>query len=108
MKTDRERTNSLTQKHDRELADSVLEVSVKANMKVVEELRGDEGMCQALLEIMEPEINEIVDEAVDTATKDEAAKMAVNMLESGKFSVEEIHQYIPRLSIEEIRMLAKG
>ena len=89
--------------HDRELADSVLEVSVRANMRVVEELRGDENMCQALLEIMEPEIKGIV----DAATKDEAKKTAVNMLESGKFSIEEIHQYIPRLSIEEIGMLAK-
>ena len=73
-------------------------------------------MCQALLEIMEPEIKGIVDEAVDeavsaavdVAAKDEATKTAVNMLRSGKFSVEEIHQYIPRLSIEEIRMLVKG
>lgn len=44
---------------DRELADSVLQVSVSANKQVVEELRGDENMCQALLEIMEPEINKI-------------------------------------------------
>lgn len=109
-------TSGLTQKHDRELADSVLEVSVRANKKVVEELRGDESMCQALLEIMEPEIKGIVDAAVDkavsaavdAAAKDEAKKTAVNMLESGKFSVEEIHRYIPRLSIEEIKMLVKG
>lgn len=51
--------------HDRELADSVLEVSVRANMRVVEELRGDENMCQALLEIMEPEINEMAESKVN-------------------------------------------
>ncbi len=53
-----ETINNLTQKFDRELADSVLEVSVRANMQVVEELRGDDTMCSALLEIMEPEIKE--------------------------------------------------
>ena len=54
-----ERIDGLTQKIDRELVDSVLEVSIRANRKIVEELRGDGNMCQALLEIMEPEINEI-------------------------------------------------
>lgn len=34
-----ERIDRLTQKLDRELADSVLEVSIKANRKMVEELR---------------------------------------------------------------------
>ncbi len=43
----------------------MLEVSVRANMRVVEELRGDENMCQALLEIMEPEINEMAESKVN-------------------------------------------
>lgn len=54
-----ERVYSLTEKFDKELADSVLEVSIRANKQIVGELRGDDSMCQALLEIMEPEINEI-------------------------------------------------
>lgn len=41
---------------DRQLADSVLEVSVGANRKVLESWKGDDTMCQALMEIMEPEI----------------------------------------------------
>ena len=57
-----ERIDGLTQKIDRELADSVLEVSIRANRKIVEELRGDGNMCQALLEIMEPEIMKIKEE----------------------------------------------
>ena len=57
-----ERIDRLTQKLDRELADSVLEVSIRANRKMVEELRGDKNMCQALLEIMEPEIMKIKEE----------------------------------------------
>ncbi len=50
---------SMKQKFDRELAESVLEVSIRANRHVVDELRGDDRVCQALLEIMEPEINKI-------------------------------------------------
>ena len=48
--------NSLTEKQDRELDDSVLEVSIGANSKIVEELLGDESMCETLMEIMEPQI----------------------------------------------------
>ena len=40
----------------KELADSVLEVSIGANKRIVEELIGDDSMCQALMEIMEPVI----------------------------------------------------
>lgn len=52
---------ALTKSFERELTDSILEVSIQANRKIVEELRGDESMCKALLEIMEPEINKIVE-----------------------------------------------
>ena len=63
---------------DSESADSALEVSVNANWKIVEELRGDEHMCQALLEIMEPEINKIKEavkeEVTEEVTKQERRK----------------------------------
>lgn len=49
-----ESISKLTKKSDRELADSVLEVSVQANKQVIKELIGDDYMSQALLEIMEP------------------------------------------------------
>lgn len=60
----------------RELADSVLEVSIRANWKIVEELRGDGNMCQALLEIMEPEIMKIKEE-VRQETRQETILCAV-------------------------------
>ncbi len=50
------RIHQLESAFDRELADSVLEVSVGANKEVVENWKGDDTMCQALMEIMEPEI----------------------------------------------------
>ena len=59
MKELLEKIEAIKLTFDRELADSVLEVSVRANQQVVEELRGDGSMCQALLEIMELEINKI-------------------------------------------------
>ena len=46
----------LTEKADKEFADSVLEVSIGANKQVIEELMGDGDMCQALMEIMEPQL----------------------------------------------------
>ena len=53
------RINCLKGKLDKELADSVLEVSVRANKEMMKDLRGEDIMCEALLEIMEPEIMEI-------------------------------------------------
>ena len=51
-----ESTEKLTGKAEKEFADSVLEVSIGANKQVIEELLGDERMCQALMEIMEPHL----------------------------------------------------
>ena len=65
-----EKIEKLDLTFDRELADSVLQVSVSANKQVVEELRGDENMCQALLEIMEPEINKIKAEVTKEVTRE--------------------------------------
>jgi len=61
---------------DKEYADSVLQVSVTANKKIVDELKGvEKDMCQALLEIMEPEINQIKQE-----TRQEDIAITVNTL----------------------------
>ena len=97
-----------------------MEVSVRANRHVADELRGGEGVCNALLELMEPEINKIVGEATKAAVKEavkeakeesekkakeEATQTAVKMLKSGRFTIEEIHEFVPRLTPEEIGML---
>ena len=54
-----EQISNLAHKFDKELADSVLEVSIRANRKMVEELRGGDKMSKEMLEIMEPEIDKI-------------------------------------------------
>lgn len=51
-----QRIQKLKSRIDQELADSVLQVSIEANRRMVEKWKGDDRMCQALLEIMEPEI----------------------------------------------------
>lgn len=54
-----EKINQMTEKSDREMADSVLKVSIGANKQIVEELMEDESMFETLMEIMEPKIEEI-------------------------------------------------
>ncbi|MBO5303675.1 MAG: hypothetical protein J6A92_06455 [Lachnospiraceae bacterium] len=49
-----ENIRKLTEKEDKELADSVLQVSIEANRQIVDEMMGDDHMCEALMEIMEP------------------------------------------------------
>lgn len=46
----------LTEEDDREMADSVLEVSLTANMQTVQKLMGDGNMYEALMEMMEPQL----------------------------------------------------
>ena len=72
-------TSNLKGKLDRELADSVLEVSIKANMQLVEKLRGEDNMSQAMLEIMEPVLLER-EKQVEIRTKKEGIKSSVNLL----------------------------
>ncbi len=58
-------------------------------------------MCKALLEIMEPEINKIV----DAATKKAAKEMAEQLIRMGKMTAEEIAECTPSLSVNEIKEL---
>ncbi len=63
-------TNRLTGKAEREMADSVLEVSVKANKQIIKKLMGDENMCNALMEIMEPKIKELMEPKMEEIRKE--------------------------------------
>lgn len=48
----------LREKLDKEYADSILEVSLRANGHLMERLKGDDSMSEALLEIMKPVLQE--------------------------------------------------
>lgn len=96
--------NHMTEKADRELADAVLEVSISANRKIVEELIGDESMYETLMEIMEPRIKQredaimkkgiqdTVDTLRDFGHKDAEIKMAI--IKRYNLSLEEAEDYI--------------
>ena len=60
-----ERRMEMAGKFDRELADSVLEVSVKANKRIAEELRGGNRMYKAWMEIIEPDIDKLIEERIE-------------------------------------------
>lgn len=53
-----QKAERLRDEREKELADSVLQVCIAANRKIVEELKGEESMCQALREIMKPELEQ--------------------------------------------------
>ena len=60
-----EYSRNTNNKEERDLIDAIFEVSAVANKEVIEELvRGGGNMCQALMEIMKPEIDKIVNIAV--------------------------------------------
>ncbi|MCM1046582.1 MAG: hypothetical protein NC417_13845 [Candidatus Gastranaerophilales bacterium] len=68
----------MTGKEDRELADSVLEVSISANREIVDEMIGDENMYEVLMEIMEPKIiHEAVDLLRDIQQTDQEIKKVI-------------------------------
>ena len=58
-------TSHLKGKQDKEFADSVLEVCFRANRQIIEKLKGDDTMSEALLEIMEPLIEPIIAERIE-------------------------------------------
>ena len=98
--------------YDRELADSVMEVTARANKKIIDEIRkgGEAAMCNALLEIMAPEIGarveERVEEAVEEAVEKAAKKTAMQMLKRGKLTIDEIAEDFG-LAVKEVEQLAE-
>ena len=51
-----EKIKGLAEKEDKDMADSVLRVMLEANGQIVEKWKGDADMFEALMEIMEPQI----------------------------------------------------
>lgn len=60
------RIRLLTEQGDRELADSVLEVSAQVNRQALEELKGDDNVSEALLEIMQPLLEPLIEPFIET------------------------------------------
>lgn len=59
------KVDGLTEKQEKECADAILQICIKANEKTIEELKeeAEKMMCDTLMRIMEPEITQRTDEA---------------------------------------------
>ncbi len=57
----------LTEKDDKEYADSILQVATKENHDIFEVVKEGDDMCEALMELMKPEFDAAVDKAVNKA-----------------------------------------
>ena len=88
-----EKMETFDSKLDRELAEAVLGVAIKANWQIAQELRGDGDMCQALMELMEPEINKIK-ETVREETTQQGIKNAIIALKASGHTKEEIKTFL--------------
>ncbi|MBQ9279220.1 MAG: hypothetical protein IJ224_11380 [Lachnospiraceae bacterium] len=94
-------TDYLTDKDDKINADAILQVSVSANQKLYDKIRGDGVMCEALRELMKDEFDKTVIETSEKKDKE----FAVNML-NGNEPLSKITKYT-KLSKEEVLELAK-
>ena len=94
----------MSEKEDRELADSVLEVSMEANKQVIEELMGDDKMNETLMEMMEPRIRQRVNAQIEEERKN-SIQITINTLVDFGHEKEEIKMAIIKnygLSAEEV------
>ncbi len=82
--------------HERELADAVIDVTLKANKDLLEELRGDEEMSGVLMELAEPWIQEGRQEGRQEGIREGIIRGAVDVLKSLGHSDEEIKTVIMR------------
>lgn len=79
-------SNRLSLKDDKENADSVLQVAVQKNPDVFNKLKEvDKGMCEALKELMKPEL----DEAVKKAEKNAEERTLIRLVKEGLLSAQD-------------------
>ena len=110
-----------TEQGDKAIVDSILQVSVSANMALYEKIRRDDSMCQAMRELMKDEIARDVargrkegrqegrkegrKEGRQEGRQEEAREAALRMLHLGRFSIEDV-AFISGLPLDEVRKLA--
>lgn len=91
-------SGKLMDKPEAGYVDSVLQIASKANRKLFEEIKKeDQNMYSALVELMQPEIDEAVEKAVDKAV-DKAVRKTRSMAEAKK-TVEAIDNAMRKLGM---------
>ena len=86
-------TRKLNSEHERELANAVIDVTLRANKALLEELRGDEEMSGAFMELVEPWVQERERDA-EIRGRQEGIQGTVDVLHSLGHSDEEIKTII--------------
>ena len=97
-------SKTLKDKDDRENADAVLQVSVSANKAVYDEMkRRYPEMCEALRELMRPEIDEEIEREKDNTT----LKNIQNLMKTLKMTAEQAMDALLIPAKEQSKYLAK-
>lgn len=99
--------SGLTGEFDKEMADSVLKVSIDANKQLIREMMEDESMYESLMELMEPQLILRDKTKIEEGMQQGQKITAIRMLNSGKYTLDEIAN-ISGLSPEEIQRLGKN
>ena len=97
-------SKDLKDKDDRENADAVLQVSVSANKAVYDEMkRRYPEMCEALRELMRPEIDEEIEKEVDKST----LKNIRNIMTKLKYTAQQAMELLEIPAADQSKYLAK-
>ena len=90
---------------ERRLADSVLQVTMSANYGVFENLKKEDPiMCDALRELMKPELEEATEKAAGNAADKKTMEVAERMINAGKLSDQDIADY-SGLTVKQIQKM---
>ena len=93
---------NLTEKDEKAYANSVVQVAVTENHRLFDLMKGENEMaCEALLELMKPEIDEIVKKNAEKERK----KLIMNCLNKNR-TVEEIADFLG-IPLEEVKAIAE-
>ena len=101
-------SRNLTHKDDRENADAVLQVSVSANKAVYDEMkRRYPEMCEALRELMRPEIDAEIEKEADKREETTTLKNIQNLMKTLKMTAEQAMDALLIPAKEQSKYLAK-
>jgi len=97
-------TSKLTEKDDKEHADSLLQVTMERNIEIFREIKEDPVMCNALNDLMRPELDAAKNEGINEGANNAREEIARGLIIEGNYSDERIAQ-ISKLSAERVREL---
>lgn len=97
---------ALTEESAKQHGDSVLQVAVQENEQIFSKIREEGKMCEALVKLMEPEMNAAVNKAVNQAVAQDRMNTVRNAIRNGS-SAEEISR-VMGIPLAEVEAIANG